>query len=71
MQVEGTDKYIGGIYYYVPNEKSVNNISTKLQEHLGVTNKNEHKNYNKRLLDFSRQPFIIFSTYFHTHCDKK
>ncbi|HDW3058016.1 TPA: LCP family protein [Bacillus cereus] len=43
MQVEGTDKYIGGIYYYVPNEKSVNNISTKLQEHLGVTNKNEHK----------------------------
>ncbi len=21
MQVEGTDKYIGGIYYYVPNEK--------------------------------------------------
>ncbi|EOP05638.1 MULTISPECIES: LCP family protein [Bacillus] len=43
MQVEGTDKYIGGIYYYVPNEKSVNNISTTLQEHLGVTNKNEHK----------------------------
>ncbi len=22
MQVEGTDKYIGGIYYYVPNEKA-------------------------------------------------
>ncbi|HDR3874193.1 LCP family protein [Bacillus anthracis] len=43
LQVEGTDKYIGGIYYYVPNEKSVNNISTTLQEHLGVTNKNEHK----------------------------
>ena len=39
LQVEGTDKYIGGIYYYVPNEKSVNNISTTLQEHLGVTNK--------------------------------
>lgn len=43
FQVEGTDKYIDGIYYYVPNEKSVNNISTTLQEHLGVTNKSEHK----------------------------
>ncbi|WP_374937170.1 LCP family protein [Bacillus clarus] len=43
LQVEGTDKYIGGIYYYVPNEKSVHDISKTLKEHLGVTNKSEHK----------------------------
>ncbi len=65
MQVEGTDKYIGGIYYYVPNEKSVNTISTTLQEHLGVTNKMNIKIIIKRLLELSRQPFYYnFSTYF-------
>lgn len=39
MQIEGTDKRIGGIYYYIPNEKNVKDISTKLNEHLGVTPK--------------------------------
>lgn len=39
MQVEGTDKRIGGIYYYIPNEKNVKDISKKLNEHLGVTPK--------------------------------
>ncbi len=72
MQVEGTDKYIGGIYYYVPNEKSVDTISTTLQKHLGVTNKMNIKIIIKRLLDLSRQPFYyIFQHIFHTHCDKK
>ena len=64
LQVEGTDKYIGGIYYYVPNEKSVNNISTTLQEHLGVTNKMNIKIIIKRLLELSRQPFIIIFNIF-------
>ncbi|WP_459501223.1 LCP family protein [Bacillus sp. C1] len=39
MQVEGTDKRMGGIYYYIPNEKNVQEISKKLNEHLGVTPK--------------------------------
>lgn len=39
MQVEGTDKRIGGIYYYIPNEKNVKDISNKLNQHLGVTPK--------------------------------
>ncbi|PEI92898.1 LytR family transcriptional regulator [Bacillus pseudomycoides] len=39
MQIEGTDKRIGGIYYYIPNEKNVQDISKKLNEHLGVTPK--------------------------------
>ncbi|EEL52172.1 LytR family transcriptional regulator [Bacillus cereus] len=43
LQVKGADKYIGGIYYYIPDEKSVQEISQTLQEHLGVTNKTEHK----------------------------
>ncbi len=29
----------GGIYYYIPNEKNVKDISKKLNEHLGVTPK--------------------------------
>ena len=64
MQVEGTDKYIGGIYYYVPNEKSVDTISTTLQKHLGVTNK---MNIKIKTLDHSRQPFIIFFNIFFIH----
>ena len=36
LQIEGTDKRIGGIYYYIPNEKSVQDISEQLNEHLGV-----------------------------------
>ncbi|ABS20876.1 LCP family protein [Bacillus cytotoxicus] len=43
LQVKGSDKYIDGIYYYVPDEKSVQNISVTLQKHLEVTNKSEHK----------------------------
>ncbi|WP_459502511.1 LCP family glycopolymer transferase [Bacillus sp. C1] len=43
LQVEGTDKYIDGIYYYIPDEKSVQSISKTLQKHLSVTNKTEHK----------------------------
>ncbi|KOS28767.1 LytR family transcriptional regulator [Bacillus anthracis] len=39
MQIEGTDKHIGGIYYYIPNEKNVKDISNKLNQHLGVTPK--------------------------------
>jgi len=39
MQIEGTDKRIGGIYYYIPNEKNVKDISNKLNQHLGVTPK--------------------------------
>ncbi|MDM5188225.1 LCP family protein [Bacillus sp. DX4.1] len=39
LQVEGTDKRIGGIYYYLPNEKNVQDISNKLNEHLGITPK--------------------------------
>ena len=27
MQIEGTDKRIGGIYYYIPNEKNIKDIS--------------------------------------------
>lgn len=38
MQVEGTDKRIGGIYYYIPNEKCERYFE-KLNEHLGVTPK--------------------------------
>ena len=67
MQVEGTDKYIGGIYYYVPNEKASILFQLPFKKHLGVTNKNEHKNYNKRLLDLSRQPFYyIFNIFSYT-----
>ncbi|KEK21774.1 LytR family transcriptional regulator [Bacillus gaemokensis] len=43
LQVKGDDKYIGGTYYYIPDEKSVHDISTTLKQHLGVTNKTEHK----------------------------
>lgn len=39
IQIEGTDKRIGGIYYYIPNEKNVKDISNKLNQHLGVTPK--------------------------------
>ncbi|HEK9100517.1 LCP family protein [Bacillus pfraonensis] len=39
IQVEGTDKRMGGIYYYIPNEKNVQDISKKLNEHLGITPK--------------------------------
>lgn len=43
LQVKGDDKYINGIYYYVPEEKSVQDISKTLKQHLGVTDKTEHK----------------------------
>lgn len=43
LQIEGKDEYIDGIYYYVPDEKSVEDISTELQNHLGVTGKSDHK----------------------------
>ncbi|WP_142313431.1 LCP family glycopolymer transferase [Bacillus pseudomycoides] len=43
LQVKGDDKYIGGIYYYIPDEKSVQDISKTLKQHLDVTNKTEHK----------------------------
>ncbi|ABS21814.1 LCP family protein [Bacillus cytotoxicus] len=36
IQVEGTDKRIRGIYYYMPNEKNVKEISKTLNEHLGI-----------------------------------
>ncbi|MGF9965727.1 LCP family protein [Bacillus rhizoplanae] len=39
MQVQGTDKRINGIYYYQPNEQNVTEISKKLNEHLGITEK--------------------------------
>lgn len=43
LQIEGTDQYISGTYYYVPDEQSVEAISEQLQQHLGVTSKAEHK----------------------------
>ncbi|WP_410984628.1 LCP family protein [Bacillus cereus] len=43
LQVKGTDEYIDGTYYYIPDEKNVQDITTTLQQHLGVTNKTEHK----------------------------
>ncbi|WP_242144655.1 MULTISPECIES: LCP family protein [unclassified Bacillus cereus group] len=36
IQVEGTDKRIRGIYYYIPNENNVKEISKTLNEHLGI-----------------------------------
>lgn len=47
MQIEGTDKRIGGIYYYIPNEKNVKDISNKLNQHLGVTPKSVRMNNKK------------------------
>ena len=43
LQVKGDDKYIDGVYYYVPDEKSVQDITKELQNHLGVTGKLDHK----------------------------
>ncbi|MFD0769931.1 LCP family protein [Bacillus sp. CGMCC 1.60114] len=43
LQVKGKDEYIDGVYYYVPEEKSVQDISEELQNHLGVTGKSDHK----------------------------
>ncbi|MCP1123470.1 LCP family protein [Bacillus sp. 3103sda1] len=39
LQVQGADKRINGIYYYQPNEQNVTEISKKLNEHLGITEK--------------------------------
>ena len=62
----GTDKYIGGIYYYVPNEKRRYYFNYP-SKHLGVTNKMNIKIIIKRLLDLSRQPFIyIFNIFSYT-----
>ena len=52
LQVEGIDKYIGGIYYYVPNEKSVNDISTTLKNISVLRIKMSIKNYNKKAARF-------------------
>lgn len=62
MQVEGTDKRIGGIYYYIPNEKNVKDISKKLNEHLGVTPKPVRMNNKKIGLcqSFYRDGFATF-----------
>ncbi|MEI4803338.1 MULTISPECIES: LCP family protein [unclassified Bacillus (in: firmicutes)] len=43
LQVKGQDKYIDGKYFYVPEEKSVQDITKELQGHLGVTGKLDHK----------------------------
>ncbi|MCP8969488.1 LCP family protein [Ectobacillus ponti] len=43
VQIEGEDQYIDKIYYYVPKEESVNKLSELLQQHLGVSGKEEHK----------------------------
>lgn len=43
LQVKGDDEYINSTYYYVPEEKSVQDISKALKQHLGVTDKTEHK----------------------------
>ncbi|MCP1122351.1 LytR family transcriptional regulator [Bacillus sp. AFS018417] len=43
LQIKGKDEYIDGIYYYVPEEESVQAISEELQNHLGVTSKSDHK----------------------------
>ncbi|MGF9964814.1 LCP family protein [Bacillus rhizoplanae] len=43
LQVKGKDEYIDGVYYYVPDEKNVQDISEELQNHLGVTGKSDHK----------------------------
>lgn len=63
MQVEGTDKRIGGIYYYIPNEQNVKDISNKLNQHLGVTPKSVRMNNKKRLAFanlFYRSRFVTF-----------
>lgn len=43
LQIKGKDEYIDGVYYYVPDEKSVQDSSKELQNHLGVTGKLDHK----------------------------
>lgn len=43
LQIQGEDQYIDGIYYYIPDEQNVNDISEELQQHLGVTSKTDHK----------------------------
>lgn len=43
LQVQGADKRINGIYYYQPNEQNVTEISKKLNEHLGITEKSVSK----------------------------
>lgn len=43
LQVKGDDKYINHVYYYIPDEKSVQEITKELQTHLGVTDKLGHK----------------------------
>ncbi|WP_028400292.1 LCP family protein [Ectobacillus panaciterrae] len=42
-QVKGEDKYIDGVYYYVPDPKELEKTITSLQEHLGVSGSTEHK----------------------------
>ncbi len=49
MQVEGTDKYIGGIYYYVPNEKKRRYYFNYPSKNISVLRiKMNIKNYNKK-----------------------
>jgi polyisoprenyl-teichoic acid--peptidoglycan teichoic acid transferase len=37
LQVEGEDKYIGGVYYYAPNKKNLNELTRELRTHLGLS----------------------------------
>ncbi|MCG1021571.1 LCP family protein [Sutcliffiella horikoshii] len=34
LDLEGTDEYIGGIYYYIPDDTSLANLQIELKEHL-------------------------------------
>ncbi|WP_369901069.1 LCP family protein [Bacillus manliponensis] len=43
MQIEGTDEYIDGTYYYIPDKRNVEELSEQLHQHLGVTSKEDHK----------------------------
>ena len=60
MQIEGTDKRIGGIYYYIPNEKCKRYFQ-KLNDHLGVTPKSVRTNNKK--IGFCQSFWNVFVTF--------
>lgn len=41
LKIEGEDTYIDDIYYFSPNEESLTNVITNLQQHLDYTKENE------------------------------